>query len=659
MTAKPTPALSRGKRTLFTIVMCLLPLGFFGALEGGLRAFGYGESIPLFVPVRAAPEYQVLNPAIARRYFFRLRQVPTGMHDAFLVEKDSTALRIFVQGGSSAAGYPYYFGGSFSRMLEQRLAQTLPERRVELVNTSLAAVNSYTLLDHVSEILDQEPDAVLIYAGHNEFYGALGAGSAESVGRQPWVVNLYLRLRGLRIMQLLRGVLSAIAVGGAAPSQDAAEGTLMERMVREQSIPYQSAVYLQGLRQFRSNLRSLLRVYQRAGVPVFIGTLASNERSHEPFESTGTPGSDLARWRSRYEEAVALAQSGDVPAAARAMEQVVAQDSAAALGHYALGVLLGAEGRYGEAREAFLQAKDRDNLRFRASEEFNAVIREEAQRAGATVVETQGALVAAAQDGIIGSDLMLEHLHPNLDGYFLMADAYYDALLADNDLGLQGGYIPRGVARREVLFTAVDSLFGAYRVQQLMNSWPFVPQGTPVPPMDTLTATNAVEAIALEYFHRRLVWYAATDSLRHHYESQGDWHRALQATLAMVQQYPYLPRPYALAGDILVQQRRLREALTYYEAATEIEPLAEVFHMTGMVHLALRQFAEAQSHLESAASMEPRNSSTLLQLAQAYLVTGEVAKARLTLGRLLAVAPGHRQGMELLGLIEQATSTEP
>ena len=29
----------------------------------------------------------------------------------------------------------------------------------------------------------QEPDAVLIYAGHNEYYGALGVGSTESLGR--------------------------------------------------------------------------------------------------------------------------------------------------------------------------------------------------------------------------------------------------------------------------------------------------------------------------------------------------------------------------------------------------------------------------------------------------------------------------------------------
>ena len=38
-----------------------------------------------------------------------------------------------MQGGSAAAGWPYSYGGAFSRMLEQRLAQTFPDRDVEVV----------------------------------------------------------------------------------------------------------------------------------------------------------------------------------------------------------------------------------------------------------------------------------------------------------------------------------------------------------------------------------------------------------------------------------------------------------------------------------------------------------------------------------------------
>jgi len=47
----------------------------------------------------------------------------------------------------------------------------------------MAAINSYALLDMVDEVIQQSPDAVLIYTGHNEYYGAL-----VSDQHNPWVI---------------------------------------------------------------------------------------------------------------------------------------------------------------------------------------------------------------------------------------------------------------------------------------------------------------------------------------------------------------------------------------------------------------------------------------------------------------------------------------
>ena len=71
--------------------------------------------------------------------------------------------------------------------LEERLQATFPGREIEVINTALTAVNSYTLLDQADEIAGQRPDAVLIYTGHNEYYGALGGRwrpAAQWHGRQ-------------------------------------------------------------------------------------------------------------------------------------------------------------------------------------------------------------------------------------------------------------------------------------------------------------------------------------------------------------------------------------------------------------------------------------------------------------------------------------------
>ncbi|MDE2956109.1 MAG: hypothetical protein OXU68_03755 [Bacteroidota bacterium] len=628
---------NRPHRRLFTVLMWCIPAMFFVLLEVGLRLVGFGDDYPLFVPVPEALDYQVMNREVARRYFRREARVPTGLHDVFLARKDTNVVRIVVQGGSSAAGYPYYYGGSFSRMLEQRLQQSWPERHIEVVNTAVAAVNSYAMLDLADAILAIGPDAVVIYAGHNEYYGALGVGSSESIGQSRFVIRLYLKLHSWRTMQLLQSAMGRMARNADAPS--AGSTTLMERMVGRQTIPYQSKVYEAGLRQWQHNLRALLRMYRRHDIPVLVGTVASNERTHAPFISASA-----VNFEPLYQEAM---NAGDLSGAIEVMQGVVGLDSTSAQPFFLLAQLLDAKGEHAQAREAYIQAKDRDQLRFRAPEAINAITRVEAEAGGARLVDTQLALVRSAHDGIIGSDLMLEHLHPNVEGYFLIADAFYEALMADSLLGRPSRYVETRVARREVLFTVVDSLFGAYRVRQLLSAWPFRPLGTPMDPLDTLVAESPVEAIALELFRGEVQWYEATDRLRIHYEQQQDYHRALQASLAMIQQYPYLPRPYAQAADLMARQGRVDDALVYFEAANDIEEIAAVHYMLGILKMRSGRVVAAKSNLERAAELDPTNVIMRLQLSQYYVLVREREQAAASVAKLLELDPEHEAGNEL------------
>ena len=106
----------------------------------------------------------------------------------------------------------------------------------------MAAINSYSLLDFTDEILEQSPDALLIYAGHNEYYGALGVGSEQSLGNSRWLIRTYLKLRTIKTFLLVRDFIGWIKIrfsnlfyGGSKIDPSA---TLMERIVSDQTIPY-------------------------------------------------------------------------------------------------------------------------------------------------------------------------------------------------------------------------------------------------------------------------------------------------------------------------------------------------------------------------------------------------------------------------------------
>ena len=65
-------------------------------------------------------------------------------------------------------------------------------------------MNSFTLRDLFPGVLEQKPDLVLIYTGHNEYYGALGVGSMESLGSSREMVNFLLYLNKFKTASAIK-----------------------------------------------------------------------------------------------------------------------------------------------------------------------------------------------------------------------------------------------------------------------------------------------------------------------------------------------------------------------------------------------------------------------------------------------------------------------
>ncbi len=178
------PTLSLRKKRVFFVMVLSLPLVIFILLELLLQLINYGDNLDLFIDAPADfPQYQMANPKVARRFFNRVTAVPSPPMDLFLKHKPAKGYRIFVLGGSTAAGYPYSANVLFSRILQRRLSDAFPERKIEVINLAMSAINSYALLDFMDEVLNKQADLILIYAGHNEYYGALGVASAESIAK--------------------------------------------------------------------------------------------------------------------------------------------------------------------------------------------------------------------------------------------------------------------------------------------------------------------------------------------------------------------------------------------------------------------------------------------------------------------------------------------
>lgn len=454
-------------RPIFYLIAIIIPFVFLGLTEVGLRAFGFGKSVPLFVESVDMPGYLQPNPNIIQRYFADPNAAPNVSPDTVFFQKDKAedTFRIVIQGGSSAAGFPYGRFGSLQGMLEQRFKRTYPHKNIEIINTAMAAVNSYTLMDFVDEIIEVQPDLILIYAGHNEYLGVMGVGSTYAAMGGRSATLAFLLLKDLRLYQLAQSIFTWWN-GKPDLEDNVPSRSLMSKVARGQHIAVNSPLYQQGIEQFRSNLTVILNKYKTQNIPVLLGNLVSNERDQPPFSSIGKVDWDNVVLNNNFskEQVELLNESGD--------------DASKA---YLSGLVFFNNRKIDDALAQFIKAKDLDQLRFRAPSEFNQVITTLSADEGVSLVDVEKLYRQESSSGIIDQHLMLEHVHPSLRGYFILAESFYEAIKNSGLIGDENTAVPRQKAWLDVPVTELDESWAQLKIKQLKNDYPFKAETEPLP----------------------------------------------------------------------------------------------------------------------------------------------------------------------------------
>ncbi len=586
---KPTSEISSSKRRLFTVITFLIPIFFFVLLEMVLRCVNYGPDFSLFVPTPTETSpYLGINTDIGRRYFTNMAFSPTPRKDLFLKQKPQNGYRIFVLGGSTAAGFPYGNNLTFPRILHRRLADTFPDKHIEVVNCALTAVNSYTLLDFTGEILQQQPDLIIVYAGHNEYYGAMGAGSMASWGRQRWLVRLLLYLRRLKMFILF----SDILVGSGSRPQQTGTETLMTRIVANKEIAYGSPTYRRGIEQFSANLRAIVSRARAKNVPVLLTEVVSNIRDHPPFVSIKTPAHPPAQ---------------DIFFQARQAEQ---------------------KGDFSKAQKLYERAKDLDALRFRAPEDINLSIQKIARAFGVTLVPVKKYFKSSSPNGLIGDNLFCEHLHPNRKGYFFMSEAIFRTLYAEKYVSKQWpvkNIKPLGYYYENWGFTALDSVYAALNIAHLKAGWPFKPPGTRNTFLQDFKPETREEALVLEVLGSETAGNTLENAhlkLAAELEEQGRFQQALHEYKALTYIVPALDLFYQPYIRLLIQIKDYQQALQVLYDAKKYQDTAFPDKWIGQIYLVTGETQKGIRFLEESLKKDADDLQVLFNLCRACYLSG-------------------------------------
>lgn len=608
--------MSKKTRLWFYAVPVLIPVLFFVLLEIGLRLFNYGNNYTQFITIENYPDKYFLNPQLPLKYFSNLNTAPGVINDAFDIEKKKNSFRIFVLGGSSAAGWPYVPNAAFSRRLKRRLELLYPENKIEVVNCGISAINSYTIRDFVPDIIEQKPDLVLIYAGHNEFYGALGIGSAVSMGQSRFIKNVYITLMDYKTTRLLRNFIQWVnAIFSSAEKIDnASNETLMSRMIGESLIPLNSETFKLGIEQFEGNYRDILQYFKDAKIPVIAGTLTMNIKDISPFVSV---------------------EDGQLPSADKVFKEAKIEL---------------AKNNSMRAKQLFKKAKELDALRFRAPEKINETIINLSNEFNYSVALIDSAFDAESKDGIVGYNLTVDHLHPNEEGCALIAKTFFNKMEEQNLLPKGKKLIIPKTMQDTLLaadypVTRLDSVIADMRIASLTGSYPFVPKGQPNQKMINYKFYNWADTMAIAVVNLDIMWATAHSKLAERYYSMRDYKNFAREMNAIVEDRPANTTGAEYAAKKLIDAGQILAGEFFLKKLHREKPTFFTYKWLGQIALERKNIDKAFNYLSEALKINGDDAQLLYNLAGVYYLKGEYDAAFKTVEKSLSINSKNQQAL--------------
>ncbi len=282
-------------------LVSLGPLLFLAAAEFVLFLTGKFEPVPVLKQVEhGGKRYWVMEPEYTRRILGRdnviLRQ------KFFLpVERTPGTRRVVVLGESAAAGYPLPEYG-LGRLTKVLWGAEFPGEKLEVVDMTSVGVNSHVLRVFAREAMKTKPDALVLYAGHNEIIGPYGP--ANVFGRQApgvWFAQAGIAWINTRIGRAVNHLAEKVRGEGPRDWRGLEE-------FKSAHFAHDDPAVINAAALVAANFRAIIGTALDGGAKTLVCVPAVNLTDWPPMVSAAGDADTSAR--AAYDKARALEQSG-------------------------------------------------------------------------------------------------------------------------------------------------------------------------------------------------------------------------------------------------------------------------------------------------------------------------------------------------------------
>lgn len=632
------------KRWAFPLIaVTVIPFALLLFVEVCLRGFGVGYPTAFFLK-QSINAKAVYTDNVRFGWRFHPPTIARRPHDFVIpAVKTDNEFRVFVFGESAAWGDPDP-SFSFARILEVMLQQRHPEMKVEVINAAMAAINSHVVLPIARECAQHQPDAFIVYMGNNEVIGPFGPGTVfASFSTNLAAIRATVWLKTLKLTQALE-VLKTLARGrGHEPQTWAGMQMFLSNRVGEHDQRLEPMYS-----HFQRNLDDICAAGQEAGASVFVCTMAANLNACAPFASMHKQEltkQDSERWNALWDQGLKQEVQRSWQDAISTYEKASRIDNDFAELWYRLARCREQLGLFAEAKQDYQRALDSDVLRFRADTRINETIRSVVRQRKLPLVDVAAVFDGNSSGSITGRQLLVDHVHMNFSGNYLIAQSLLPAVEATMKTRDKSepttGVLTESECAAALALTDYNRMRIAEKNLQRVKNPPF-----------TNRLDNDAETTALLEEVKTLEPQSRGDALRTAagaYENAiaarpDDWvlhenyadllQRAQKSSLEtrelrrVMELLPHHAERNAWLGQSLANQGKFAEAVECYDKAIKHDPgSAAAWKGKASVLMQMQRQEEALACYRRIVKLKPASAEPLDDLGDACLIAGRMPEA--------------------------------
>jgi len=645
--------ISTKKKFTFALVTFLIFLSVIVLTEVILEATAPAPENPLVTEVSYdGIEWYQINRSYLKKYFSSGdRFIPEFKPALFRKVKTPKTFRIICLGESSMFGVPYQMTTTMPAMLRKQLRHLYPDREIEVINFGASAINSNVIADFAPELLQFNPDLVLIYTGHNEFYGPDGIGASWLEKQLPSLTAFKYASRDLRLMAAMRNVLRSAMQDNAPPS----DFNLMKQVSRESHVDISSTDAVRVLKNFSRNLRAIVGTFSKKHIPVILSDITSN-LLFPPFAS------DSEGDTSAIASAIALAQQSSSPEEARQISSRFAPlmkihpRQASLL--YWRGMLEMGQGNNVAALPYLRSARDHDALAFRAPSATDDIIHSVAQDLHVPCLHADSLFTSTFIDPSSYAELFWEHLHPSPKGYYTLALLFLQEVTSRGLLGSTSVQTILPFDNDALSLCWLDLAFGDLSITNLTSKWPF--HDYHVSPLVLNSEDEQLRSVVQDVYEQRMVWDAGCYKSASLFAKQHRYREAETTYEAVLEEYPYNFYAHYLLASLLNLKGNHSAAIEHYEQSIASNPRYPFPLLDlGLINVNMGKFDVAIQRFNAALAAIPAGDEPALRaniqygLAAAYANKKDFSSATQHINEALQIAPDYRDALMLRAQIAQ------